>query len=178
MNEKVALLFVAHSGHVLAAITRAADPEGKLDAKDLAGAGLLVRGFDDISPPHAITERFEVSPADLGVLITDFTPDLLLQPRSFVIDQDQKTPVIVSSAIQSIEVTANKVTITLSAPAQGDKQVWVQIVGGSLGQPKTIKGRILSDSSALDISMDLGPGNYFALALVSSHLPKGANATI
>src|SRR5262249_1950399 len=134
---------------------------------------------DDILPLTAITERFEVSPDDLDVLITDHTPDLLLQPRSFVIDQTQNAPVIISASIQSIVVTATKATISLSAPAQGNKGVWVQIAGGSLVRPQSKKGLIPSGTATLDIPLEtLAPGNYFALALVSLHSPKGANVTI
>ena len=89
MTDKMTLLFVKHTGHILAAVTRSADPTGEISAEDLARGGLLVRGFNGDT-------QFEVPSRELDVLTVDLDPALLLQPRAFVVDEDQKVPVPVS----------------------------------------------------------------------------------
>jgi hypothetical protein len=82
MNDKMQVLFAKQTGHVLAAFTRTADPEGKPKVEDLTGGGLLVR---NMSLPATIAETILVPPETLDVSVVDFEPAVFSSPREFVV---------------------------------------------------------------------------------------------
>lgn len=84
MSNKMLVLFAKLTGHVLAAFTRAADPEGKPSISDLTGAGLLVRNKTGVSATLTGGEVLVVPPESLEVAVVDFDPDVFSDPRSFV----------------------------------------------------------------------------------------------
>ena len=130
MTDKMTLLFVKHTGHILAAVTRSADPTGTISAEDLARGGLLVRGFNGDT-------QFEVPPRELDVLTVDLDSALLLQPRAFFVDENQKVPVPVSSGtVNAVSFVGDSCDCyTSRPPVPEDTKVWVQITGGDLTQP-------------------------------------------
>src|SRR5262245_35738598 len=84
MSDKMQVLFVKQTGHVLAAFTRTADPEGKPEVSSLAGSGLLVRNRTIVSGTPSGGETL-VAPSDsLDVAVVDYDPDVFNDPRSFV----------------------------------------------------------------------------------------------
>src|SRR5262245_43451082 len=163
MTDKMTVLFVSHSGHALAAVTRNAG-EGEISAQDLARGGLLVRGF-------AGNEQFEVPPEELAVVTVDRDTGLLLRPRDFSIDNGQpvQTP---TATVSTVTLTATNVTVTLAAAVTEETKVWVQVDGGNLAEPRVVKGSIAvnATSTALNI-VTLDPGAYFILTLVTDRKP-------
>jgi hypothetical protein len=175
MTNKMTVLFVKHTGHVLAAVTRSANPTGQISAENLARGGLLVRGF-------AGNEQFKVPPEELDVLTTDFDSALLLQPRAFIIEDGQpvQTPNGTNpAAISGVSLTSANVTVTLNSPVDEETKVWVQVDGGNLVEPRTADGKILihTQSTVLQIQT-LDPGTYYLLTLVVDCLPDARSQTI
>src|SRR5262245_23377418 len=83
MSDKMQVLFVKQTGHVLAAFTRAADPEDKPKISVLAGSGLLVRNKKVITPSASGGETISVPAGALDVAVVDFDPDVFLLPSIF-----------------------------------------------------------------------------------------------
>jgi hypothetical protein len=166
MTDKMTLLFVKHTGHVLAAVTRSADPTGKILTGDLALGGLLVRGFSG-------QEQFEVPPEQLDVLTVDLEPVLLLQPRAYTVDQGQAVP-LPNITAPTVALTATDVTVTLSGPVPADTKVWSQVDGGNLTSPRVADGVIPASVGASAVTLRIeavDPGTYNVLVLVGGRLP-------
>jgi hypothetical protein len=167
MTDKMTLLFIKQTGHILAAVTRGADPTGEISAEDLARGGLLVRGFNGDT-------QFEVPSRELDVLTVDLEPALLLQPRAFVVDENQKVPVPVSGGtVNAVDLSVTQVTVT---PSEGqvpeDTKVWVQITGGDLTQPLIATGTVPTDGTAVALPLiPLNAGHYKVLTFVATLPP-------
>jgi hypothetical protein len=85
MNDKMQVLFVKQTGHVLAAFTRTADPEGKPQVSDLAGSGLFVRNrLTDSTTVTSGGETLVVPPDALDVAVVDYDPGVFTAPIGFV----------------------------------------------------------------------------------------------
>ena len=85
MNDKMQVLFVKQTGHVLVAFTRTADPEGKLQVSDLTGSGLFVRNRTSVSANSLSGGETLVVPAEaLDVAVVDYDPDVFTTPIGFV----------------------------------------------------------------------------------------------
>jgi hypothetical protein len=178
MPDKMTLLFVKHTGHILAAVTRSADPTGTISAEDLARGGLLVRGFDSTRPSHQF--EFEVPSRELDVLTVDLEPALLLDPRAFFVDENKKVPMPVAGGsvpLPGVQLTATQVTVTpISTPpgstVSDDTKVWVQIIGGDLTQPLIATGTVPRGQSNVAIPLvPLRTGDYDVLTFVATLPP-------
>jgi len=170
MTDTMTVLFVNHSGHALAAVTRNAD-ESEISAQDLARDGLLVRFFPG-------NQRFEVPPAELAVVNADLDTALLLQPRAFSIDDGQpvQTP---TAVVSNVTLTATNVTVALAAAVTEETKVWVQVDGGNLAEPRVAKGSIAAGASSTVLQIvTLDPGTYFILTLVADRTPDVRSPTI
>jgi hypothetical protein len=89
MGDKMQVVLVKQTGHVLAAFTRKADPEGKPTLSTLFGRGLLVRNRTVVSPSLDGGETL-VAPSDsLDVAVVDYDPDVFNNPRGFVVGGGQ-----------------------------------------------------------------------------------------
>jgi hypothetical protein len=171
MTDKMTLLFVKHTGHVLAALTRSADPTGEISAADLALGGLLVRGASG-------QKQFEVPSEQLDDLTVDLEPVVLLQPRAYTADQGQAVP-LPSTTAPAVTLTATDVKVTLSAQATAETKVWLQVDGGNLTSPRVADGVIPTGMPAVTLPIEaLDPGNYDVFALVSGYLPFVHSQTI
>ncbi|HYP27456.1 MAG TPA: hypothetical protein VE262_12125 [Blastocatellia bacterium] len=84
MSSKMQVLFVKQTGHVLAAFTRTADPEGAPNITDLIGSGLLVRNTTTLAAPSPGGEILVVPPEPLNVAVVDYDPDVFISPLDFV----------------------------------------------------------------------------------------------
>lgn len=174
MTDKMTILFVKHTGHVFAAITRNADPSGGITAKSLAGERLLVRG---LPPPHD-KKQFEIPADQLDVLIVDLDPALLLQPSEFIVDQGRPVPVP-GSTVSTVTLTTTDVAVTLNAQVQGETKVWIQVEGETLTKPRVATGSIPSNTLSATFPIELiGSGGYRVLALVAGRTIKVSDATL
>jgi hypothetical protein len=166
MTDKITLLFVEHTGHVLAAVTRNADPTGPISAGELAAGGLLVRGFS----PQA---QFEVSSEQLAVLTVDLDPVVLLQPRTYRVEQAQAVPLPSTLVTDlTVKLTATNVEVSLTGSAPEETRVWFQIEGGHLTSPLVAYGVIPTGMQKVTLPIEaLGPGTYNVLVLVVDYPP-------
>jgi hypothetical protein len=164
MTDKITLLFVEHTGHVLAAVSRSADPTGPISAGELAAGGLLVRGLRD-------QVQFEVPSVQLAVLTLDLDPVVLLQPRAYAIVQEQAVP-LPSTPAPTVTLTAINVEVKLNDDAPAETKVWLQIEGGNLTAPVVTQGLISTGEKSVILPIEpLGLGTYDVLVLVVDYLP-------
>ncbi|MGA9770386.1 MAG: hypothetical protein WBV94_15210 [Blastocatellia bacterium] len=95
MSSKLQLkvILVKQTGHVLAAFTCKADPEGKPSMQALVGAGLIVRNINQIQPTPTVNEpigeTLVVPPEGLDIAVVDYEPAIFSNPRSFVAGGDK-----------------------------------------------------------------------------------------
>jgi hypothetical protein len=176
MTDKMTLLFIKHTSHILAAVTRNADPTAKISAEELARGGLLVRGL------VGSDAQFEVPPGELDIATVDLEPTLLLQPRAFFIDEDQEPPlpIISGATVNTVTLTATTVTVKPdNTPVLNDTNVWVLITGGNLTQPQIAKGLVQSGQPSTAFPLvPLEAGNYDVLTFVATRQPHVLNHSI
>ena len=138
MSTKMQVLFAKQTGHVLAAFTRAADPEGKPKVSDLTGAGLLVRNKD---LGLVGGETLSVPPEALDLSVVDFELTTFSSPREFVVggggvarlgaasitleptlaSPPPPTPAPPLHTPSRVNFTAARVTVELDSDASDDK---------------------------------------------------------
>ena len=174
MSAKMSVYFVTFTGHVLGAVTRAADsgPEGLLGVEDV-----LVRGV--ATPPLSSTyPKFLVPGTTLSAQIVDPDPELLLRPLAYQVlqvpDKSREVKPLGQDTVDSITLSSNQIHITLATPfkAQADESVWSLIAGGTLPAPR-VESKLISfsqGSASLPIER-LPQGTYDVLVLVGGRLP-------
>jgi hypothetical protein len=171
MTDKMTLLYVKQTGHVLGAVTREADPDGAITPQALAQGGLLVRGF-------STNEQFEVPPEQLNVLTVDLQEVVLLDPRGYVVDEEeQSVGNLPGLTAPTVTLTPKDVTVALATAS--DVKVWVQIAGASLTQPQVVTGTIPAGGLSVVMQIEtLGPGQYQTLTLATDREPKSDTKSI
>jgi hypothetical protein len=145
MSDKMQVLFAKQTGHILAAFTRTADPEGKVKTAELAGGGLLVSNMRSITAAAQSPPQVMLVPAEaLDSAVVDFEPAVFDSPRNFVVgggqvgklgaspvDLSTSTTVPPTSSVPppisppSINFNTNRVTVVLDADADSEKGVCV-----------------------------------------------------
>jgi hypothetical protein len=85
MSDKMQVVFVKQTGHVLAAFTRTADVEGKPPVGALTGNGLIIHNRKVVSAtPSVGDETLLASPEALDIAVVDYDRDVFSNPRAFV----------------------------------------------------------------------------------------------
>jgi hypothetical protein len=167
VNDKMQVLFVKQTGHVVAAFTRSADPEGKPDVELLVGSGATVRRAKKLLPSADGGETFSVPANSLDVAVVDFRSDTFTAPLNFavgggVVVELAETPAINPLTITS--VTSNAITIDLGSIAGEDVKVWVQIEEASPATPgaqverRVVAGVVEHTKSTATLNLTIQPG--------------------
>jgi hypothetical protein len=198
MNEKMTLLFLKQTGHVLASLTRVAVPaialqtgkETEQQKKDneafelraLAGEQLIVRSYlaDSATPLKVVVETaFPISSPDLRVFTFDLNPEVLLDPRAHIVNTAQEIEPA-RSDVTSLIFTPTSSTINVKLPpdVSTPTQVRVQthLKGGSDPDPQPLKGITTNVGSTtiqeITFPSSLVSGDtYQALILVAGFSP-------
>lgn len=130
MNDKMQVLFIEHTGHVMAAFTRTADPEGKPTIESLVGDGLIVRNKKKVFPlPVAgdpVGETFIIPPDSLEIAVVDFKPDVPKSPFGFTAGGGVATQLAVPPPAPELKTTSIKVKKTGVSTTEATK-FWVQL---------------------------------------------------
>ncbi len=170
MNDKMRLLIVKQTRHVLGAVTQAAK-----DDQVLGTTGILVRFGKKVA--GAVTT--EKKPFEVPVQELEATPavnlDLavFLQPREYLADDGGQPVKITQTTSVAVDLKSDKVTVTLpgSDIAAEDTNVWVQIDGDNLPSTRVVTGTIKKDENTCTLEIaPLENGSYFLVALVKGYL--------
>jgi hypothetical protein len=175
MNEKMTLLFVKHTRHVLALLTRAADAEGAAAAEELAGAALLVRYVGDTTRTFTPQANFNVPADELDAKTVDFDPDTFENPRAFSLDEENvvRPHDLTASGLAAAPPSGSttQVKVSLTANVSDDTPVWLNVTDGTSAQTRT--GQIAAGTNSVNINVaQLSPGTYYVLALVAGFPPN------
>jgi hypothetical protein len=179
MNPQMDVLYLKYLGHVLAAFTRAAEPDQiETSAAAFVGDGLHLRGL-----PGAEDQDLIVPPAQIGILRTNLDWSLLRTPRNWYWDLSANPPAPVES-VQTLTATTTPtpVLITSTSPASfaAGTTVRMLIEGSSLSSPLLVTLAPTSASVAqIQIPVPtLAPGLYYVIVFVPLYPITAANFTV
>jgi hypothetical protein len=167
MNPQMDVLYVPDLGHVLAAFTRAAEPDQiETSVAAFVGDGLHLRGL----PGAKIDDDFLVPAAQIALLRTSFDALPLRMPRNYCVQSGNPPALVpVAGTFGAPVVAATSVTIS-AAPGQfaAGTKVQTLVTGPPLGNPLLIT---LPPSPApgptIDIAIPaLTSGPYYAIVFV------------
>jgi hypothetical protein len=174
MSETMTAYYNERTGHVIAAVTRAAGA-GQASRKAPTEDSVLLRLLDGSD-----LLDFPVPGSELSTLVVDPLPAALLKPVSFhVPEKGGEVQPLPEATVTSIGLTPSEVTINVSPQAQAEESAWVLIFGGTLPVPRINSGVVPSGQSVAKLTIEtLSPGTYRILALVRGRLPKAQSGTI
>jgi hypothetical protein len=180
-DAELTVVAVTATGHVLAALTRTADPTTALPAEALAGSGLLVR---TAPAAGAATDppQFSVPATELEVTVIAFQESVLLDPRRFRLVKpptgDPTTQEITLPAnkkgveLPPANLTRTSLTLTVDPAPAADAAAWVLLQDGAGTAPVALTGKVRAGQTASDpIPHQLDAGVYEVLALVAGYPP-------
>ena len=181
MNEKMTLLCAKETRHVLALLTRAADPEAAATAEELSGGALLVRYVGDTTRSITSDARFFVPADDLEAQTVDFDEDVLKNPRAFALDADKNIQPLnlTASGLAAAPPTGSdtQVKVSLTNNVTADTPVWLNITDGSTAKTRTDK--IASGTKEVTVNVgQMTPGDYYVLVLAAGLPPNSFKFTI
>ena len=183
MNEKMQVLYVEHTGHVLGAISRTSDPEGELDAEALAGGGLVV---DTVDSATAELRHFEVPAATLKTSSVSFDPAVFSEPREYLAQAGAVSRAsidITAGTLPDLSTAALKISNPSADPVPKDGiQVFAVIESdlGDAGLRRVVAGKLEKDDTDVTLGLTVLPGeaaatlesgDYHLLVLVGGYLP-------
>jgi len=171
MTDKMTLVCVKKTGHVLAFVTRESDPEAKLEPGDVAGETLLVRFAGDPAAPAFNTARFLVPSEELTVEVKDYDDVVVTRSRDFYLDAAQAV-VSASGAVPAVSLSGNsQITVDLGTNVTEKTPVWIQVssaIDPANTQVRESDININTDQTVLDL-LPLSTGVHHVLALVAGH---------
>jgi len=126
MTDKMTLIVVKKTGHVMGVVTRESDPEGKLEPKDIAGEKLLVRFVG--SPPFSVAQFF-VPSDELAVEVKDFDPVVVTRPREFYLNADKQ--VTGTTGTTTITPQSNTQIRVAVAAVAAKTPAWIQVLSST-----------------------------------------------
>ena|SRR6185295_300318 len=126
MTDKMTLIVVKKTGHVMGVVTRESDPEGKLEPKDVAGEKLLVRFVG--SPPFSVAQFF-VPSDELAVEVKDFDPVVVTRPREFYLNADKQ--VTGTTGTTTITPQSNTQIRVAVAAVAAKTPAWIQVLSST-----------------------------------------------
>lgn len=161
--DKMSVIYVEKTGHVLGAFTRTADSKSEPAAEAVVGSALLLRDPDDGEL------LFSVGLQLLKVKNVDLNDGLLLAHRDYVLKDGlpQEGDVLTGTPV-AYDNTDNTVDVTLPANPPKDITVSVQIEDG-LSQPIVVAIDIPMTTNTGSTPVTLAPGTYDALVLAPGY---------
>lgn len=168
MTDKMTLILVKKTGHVLGVVTRESDPEGKLEPADVAGEKLLVRFAADPADATLFQKaQFLVPANELAVEVKDFDPVVVTRPREYYLNADKQVAGTSDTTTLSGAVST-KITVEVSADVAVNTPVWIQISSSiDPGNTQVREGEIEANKKEVELDLlPLASGLHYILALV------------
>jgi len=170
MTDKMTLIVIKKTGHVLGVVTRESDPEGKLEPKDVAGEKLLVRFAGRPADPHFRAGQFLVPADEIVVEVKDYDPVVVTRPRAFYLDAN-KEPVGTSALAPSVSNPGSsntQIRVTAGGATTEKTPVWIQISSSSdPGNTQVRQGEMNVNETTIDFDvLPLDSGVHYVLTLV------------
>jgi hypothetical protein len=148
MPAKVVVVYVKHTGHILAAVTRVTDPGGTTNLDQVVTPSLRVRLLDPAStvgPPG--NAEFTIPKEHLGTIIVDEENDLLQKPRTFKLADPSKPS-------STLEKLPTKATTLPDIPTTGQiPESTLTPTGASPKEPPRLR------QNQLEVTLAYRPGS-------------------
>lgn len=178
MNEKMTLLFVKETGHVLAAITRAADAESEIEAGALAGTALLVRYVGNPTGDGYGDKMLSVPADQLDVFTADYEARALLRPNDYFVsgaDDQKKSQQVDRSLPVTVSLSMNNSQVTVEANVPDKTKALIILSGPTADERQVVAGEMIFNSGTSKATIniaELKPGtDYLLLALIAGVWP-------
>jgi hypothetical protein len=177
MNPQMDVLYLKDLGHVLAAFTRASEPDQiETSAALFVGDGLHLRGLEKLE-----AEDFLIPATQIEMLRTNLDTLPLRTPRNYCV-QSGNPPLLEFTQSFTAAPTPTAVTLTAVMPATfaAGTKVQVLIEGASLGSPLVLTPPPTSASApTIPIPVPtLASGTYYALVFVPLYPIMAASFTV
>lgn len=177
MSEKITVLYVEQTGHVLAILTRAADEEAEPVVEELAGEALTVRRLGDPAQIWFPDAQFFVPAAELKAKNVDFKPGVIENPRGFFVDEnDEVQPLDSARKINNAVLNGAGTQVTLTVvgvPAAEKAAMWVHVSDQDPAKAQTQTGETGAGGSPATVNISpLSSGTHYVLTLVAKALPN------
>ena len=169
MTDKMTLVVVKKTGHVLAFVTRASEPEAKLEPEAIAGKELLVRFAGDPADPPFRSAQFLVPADQLGVEVKDYDAVVVTRPRDYFLNEQQQV-VNAAAAAPAVGVTGNtRIGVTVAPNVISKTPVWIQVASATdPANTQVREAEIAINQNSVDLDvLPLDSGDHFVLALVA-----------
>ena len=170
MTDKMTLIVVKKTAHVLAVVTRESDSEGRLAPADVAGEKLLVRFAGRPQDPHFSAAQFLVPADELAVEVKDYDPVVVTRPRDFYLDAS-KEPAGTAAVNPSVSNPGNsntQITVNAGGAVTDKTPVWIQISSSTDPSDTQVRqGEIEANGTTIDFDvLPLDSGIHYVLTLV------------
>ena len=170
MTNKMTLILVKKTGHVLGVVTRESDPEGALEPAGVAGEELLVRFIGDPASATFNDTQFFVPANELSVEVKDFDQVVVTRPREFCLNADKQVVGTAGSITVSNPAPANtQIKIDVGANVAAKTPVWLQ-VSSAVDPTKTQVRQGEIDVGQREVDVDVLPldsGDHYVLAFAA-----------
>ncbi len=155
--KKMNVITFKKTGHVLAAVTRATQPETAVKVPEVAAGGIRLRKANGEKTALTIPE------SELGVELVDYKTEVLHRPQRFALEDNKPEEKAANTGI-AVALNGTQITVTLPAAVSNVTNVWCQISGGALTEPivrsVTIPGTTAIPLTNATETLTLGNGNY------------------
>lgn len=176
MSEKITILYVGQTGHVLAVLTRAADAEAEPAVEQLAGAALPVRRLGLSTASWFPSVEFLVPPSELKAKNVDLKPGVIENPRRFYLDEnDELQPLDATNSISSATLSGTQVTVTIAGAAAiaEEADVWIHITDPNPANTQTQTAVKAAASPTVNVNISpLSAGTHHVLTLIAKVPPN------
>lgn len=171
MTDKMTLIVVKKTGHVLAVVTRESDPEGKLEPADVAGEKLLVRFAGAPADAPFKVAQFFLPAEELAVEVKDYDAVVVTRPRDFFLNAD-KDVVGASGGAPAVTLSGTtQLNVDVAANVTAKTPVWIQ-VSPAVDPTNTQVRQGDIDVNQDDVDLEVLPldsGLHYVLTLVAGH---------
>jgi hypothetical protein len=164
----MSVIYVADTGHALAAVTRTADSTVPFDLSHLGGGQLIVTNSNSVVPANQPGEQGEEFLVPSAVLKVTKNPavviaSLLSAPLSYAVDNDVPQQIGSPPAVPAIALSATQVQITGGPFSSGSLNLWLQVQEQSPADPanpeiRVSSGQIPAGAATVAITLTGSPG--------------------
>ena len=155
--KKMNVITFKKTGHVLAAVTRATQPETEATVAQVAAGGIRMRKANGDKGAMIIPDR------ELRVELVDFKTEVLHRPQLFALEDGQPEQKTGTTGL-AVALNGTQITVTLPVAVNTLTNVWCQISGGALTEPivrsVTIPGTATVPLTTATETLTLSNGAY------------------
>ncbi|MGI9303094.1 MAG: hypothetical protein ACR2RB_10355 [Gammaproteobacteria bacterium] len=171
--ENMSVITFAATGHILGAVTRAAQADRPVAVDDVAPARIVIRDSQGAGLQASIDA------AALQVVEVDYDTRVLYRPQLFAVSGGRAEQQIFNP-LSLVNATLDGTTVSVNLPsiATGDTEVFVHVSGGALDEAAVRAVTVPENFSSGSESLLLGSGDYNIVIFAPGHATVLQNESI